>query len=430
MPILALVAAALDVYLGITRHGGWVKIGGYYGALAARQQTKSDVVMLDMSTFVEQAQSQDPQTADDPDWNRVARNWRNTAAVVKGLARAGAKAVVLDYDLALSDYYLAPRSKSLQADPFFDVDAISEPARNEYIRLMKTLDEVDRSGTVVAFGADGMNARNEAVVQRPFATVGLERMAGTLAAPGKTVGDYFATSYASRDRNTSLPSLSDIVSRRLGDKLKSPSPWPGMSPYAIEIEEEEAQRGDESWRQFWVDFGLVSLRPVDFAGVGDLGDAELSRQVNGKAVVVGDIERRETQDVAIMPKQGIAAGCFHHASAIATRVFNPIYAPATMWVEGTYLFLASLILGYSSLGLALGITRLFRIGEYTRAAEWIDVVCECAVLTLTLCGAYWLITHLSVHRLLLPMLTILLIVRFVELVVLVRNAVFQTRSEH
>lgn len=421
--LLAFIGVLFDHLLGLMPVFEAIKIGGYVNSQSIRSGSQGHVVLLDLSQVVPpRVLNRNPKRAKDPEWVGVAHNWSLLREVVLKLQEANVRAIAIDWELALPDQYYSI------GGGFFNYEMISRRAATAYRDLIGALVRIDNDGIPVAICADALSVSRLNFYGRWFPVQGAEKLAATALGPPPSVGDYVSTAFASKSGASALLPLNELVASRVGDKLKDSAPLWGFSPYAYEIE--RSVKRSTPYRQFWVDFGLVSPQPLRVSSVHDLSKRETQSKLSGKIVVIGDIEKRESHDLAVVPHVGGAPGAFHHASAIATRVVSPLFAPVSNWVDAAYSFAINLILGFLALLSAALIGKLGKWPHGSRSMRRTEAWCEFAISAIALFAVWWLTSNIAVHRWLLPFLVMVLIIRFTELYVVGRNAIAHRHSPH
>lgn len=367
-------------------------LGGY--ALAQSrlaQDAKPNAVVVDLDALVPlRDRRSSPTKADDSEWRQVAEHWKTLGRTVTRLQENGARAIMVDWELALKDDYLGVNS-------FFDPTKIPVAAQNSYQSLLTTLLKVDRKCPVV-IGADWINEsaneqrRNDTKQWFPIAEAA--KMAASLTPPSQRQG-FDEVAYSIRGASGQLPPASEIMAQRLGDRLRDPVPL-GFSPFAEEV-------GGEHGRPFWIDHSFVDSQ------------AKKPDEVNGKIVVLASVsDMGDRTDAETVPDFGQRPGGFFHAAAIGTRVGRPLYSFANAGAENASIFVLNLCFGFLAMGLTLLIVKLKRLEHHTPNVYFIEFWMESLATVLAAGFLLWFVGAVSNTRLLLPGVSAVLAVRVLE----------------
>jgi len=368
-------------------------VGGYSLAQARLlERAKPNAVVVDLDALVPLRDRRSaPTVAGDPEWGRVAASWKQLGRTVQSLQQNGARAIMVDWELALKDDYLG-------IDDFYDPAKIPVAAQKSYDSLLKTLVKVDRLGCPVVIGADWINesanAERRKDPKRWFPVHDASRLAVSLA-PAQERQGFDEVAYAASGANGPLPPASQIIASRLEDRLRGPAPF-GFSPFA------EAE-GSEQGRPFWIDHSTVDPKTRDPA------------EVNGKIVVIASTSDMGSRtDAESVPGLGQRPGGFYHAAAIGTRVGRPLYSFANVWAEYAWVFLLNLVFGLIAIGLTQFVVKIKQLEHHTPNVYFIEFWMESLASLGAAVFLIWLAGAVPVTRLLLPGISAVLAVRVLE----------------
>ena len=167
-------------------------------------------------------------------------------------------------------------------------------------------------------------------------------LAANMAVPREDQGHLYYE-LGTKGRNDQLPLLGAALVRSSPDYVLQEPGW----PLTIFTEPENLKRGefDASGKTFLVDYSWLKAIEDSKKSLNDFRSLADFRELEGKMVLLGDVEGAQIRDAFVVPGSKLAVpGVYLHACAAATLAVRPLYELRPLARDGADLVLAICVL--------------------------------------------------------------------------------------
>lgn len=313
------------------------------GELARRHFNSSSVVMVDLSTMIQQRGTERllPGTKAEGDFSVQIVG---LDAALQSIAEGKPRAIFVDWQITLP-----PSFRADQEDKFQFAPEVSEEFQDNYLALMQTVATISKTIPVILLGDGTEDVRSKGTPVFP-AVLPNAALVTCLLQRGE-LAPYvpFAPMGLS---SVKLPAFTDeVISRlELQDRLSgAPSKW-GLF---------QAQQSLKAGNHFWINYGFAPALLADgvFLTGLELKDPSTRSRLKDRIVVIADITVPRGDDKIELPvgperdDRRLGSGGFAHACALLTRTESPIYALPEGCPEIIITLIANILVGLCTIGL-------------------------------------------------------------------------------
>lgn len=362
---------------------------------------------------------------DDVDEEELAGEWIGLADILKDIQAAHPKALLIDWELALSDDYIHPdrAGKSLVIAP--SIQGKTREAYNAYMALMQQLAETNQHFPVLVIASNAAQRRQKGLPLFPVpapSEIGCDAVLST--------DPHLVYKALSAHRGLGgLPAMPDALLQRLPTEGPRDS---RVTPFWSPVQREQP---DEETKEpvYWIDYAYLPTLLKETVSVerGALASPDVQARLKGRIVLLADVTNPHFTDVFPLPldadearvptargrqeqEQTLSAytGGLAQACALLTLMNHSLYTLR----EGTVWYILLFLFNLTFLLLAAGGAWLVNRHEHNEdRAELTHVAVDLLMVLLSAGVLVGLNALTSTTRLLLPHYPMLLTARLLEL---------------